>query len=323
MSAREPGTSYARVTHQYLPAAVMVVVLAIGVSAARRALVPEVDGMLGDLLGAVALAAIAITLIGVLIVRPFEHRMHERRRVSATRERAYRMETERREFERRVASGLELCDDEADLVETTCRAMAEATAGAPSELLLAGPSGQFGRVAVAGAEAPACQVASPTECPATRRGAAQCFEDSASLDACPWLRGRRETGVAAVCVPVSVTGRALGVLHAVYAADTEVAAAIEPLSALAEYVGTRISVLRLTAAAAGAAAEPSVLVAGAPVGGATADGRPHERGAVAWAGAPGDARGHEISGVGAAATPESAQRVADGAVEHALLDGVE
>jgi hypothetical protein len=325
---RTPSATYATVTRQYLPAVVLVIALSVAISAARRAIAPGLTGVAADLVEAVALAIVAIAVIGLAIVRPFERRMHDRRRASAERERAYRSETERREFERRVATGLDLCDTEVDLLTTAERAMSAATGGAPTELLLASPGrGIFERTISSGDAAPGCGVDDPSGCPATRRGAAQLFSDSEAIDACPWLRGRRQGRLGAVCVPVSITGRALGVLHTIH--DIRHApgpGAVEQLTTLADHVGARIGVLRLTAAATrggGDARLTSTLMEGTGVRGPAADGTSEESGPIAGADAAGLPRDHEVAGMGAAAASEGSEGAADGAVEPDLLGRVE
>ena len=59
-----------------------------------------------------------------------------------------------------------------------------------------------------------CGVDSPDRCPAARRAQVQQFANSDDLDACPKLRGRPAGAVSAVCVPVSIMGRTVGVIHA-------------------------------------------------------------------------------------------------------------
>ena len=60
---------------------------------------------------------------------------------------------------------------------------------------------------------PNCGVDSPDRCPAARRAQVQRFTDSEELDACPKLRGRPEGSMSAMCVPVSIMGRSVGVIH--------------------------------------------------------------------------------------------------------------
>jgi hypothetical protein len=318
---RRAASTYASVSRQYLPGVAVVVALFVGVAAARRASGVEVHGLVGDLIWGAVLGVIAVAIIGVAIVRPFERRMHERRRVSAAREHAYRSETERREFERRVASGLELCENEPDLLVTTRRAMQDAAPDAVSELLLApADDSTFVRAACTDTPPPGCGVDGPSSCPATRRGAPQRFADSEDLDACPWLRHRSQGRIGAVCVPVSITGRALGVVHTVHTVgDDPSVATVEQLTAVADHVGARIGVLRLTAALA----PGSDLVQRAGEGGATADGPTQQGRAVTGAQAarlPGD---HEIPGVGATATAQGPDGGPDGTVEGDLLGRIE
>ena len=63
----------------------------------------------------------------------------------------------------------------------------------------------------------------------------QRFTNSDSLDACPKLRGRPQGRVSAVCVPVSIMGRTVGVLHAVGEPDARSEREqVEELGTLAE-----------------------------------------------------------------------------------------
>ena len=131
-----------------------------------------------------------------------------------------------------------------------------------------------------------------------------------------------------MCVPVSITGRALGVLHTIHdIGDVPSPAAVEQLTTLADHVGARIGVLRLTAAATRQSVDthvaPSTLMDGTGVRGPAADGAPEESGAVAGADAAGLPRDHEVAGMGAATPPEGPEGVADGAVEPDLLGRVE
>ncbi len=95
------------------------------------------------------------------------------------------------------------------------------------------------------AGAPGCGADSPFGCFAVRRGYPMVFEDGDALNACPQLRGRACGSVAAVCVPVSFMGRALGVLHAtgpVTGPLSELQAG--RLRVLGALVGSRIGTLR-------------------------------------------------------------------------------
>jgi len=74
------------------------------------------------------------------------------------------------------------------------------------------------------------------------------FADANALDACPKLRNRAAAPDSAVCVPVSIMGRSVGVLHVTEKADGTVPdGAVEELQALANQVGNRIGMLRVMA----------------------------------------------------------------------------
>ena len=136
-------------------------------------------------------------------------------------------EARRREFESRLARALEMAGDEPAALDTIERAVRTAAPQVAAELLLADNSqAHLARVLTVAPDgvAPGCQVRSPSECVAARRAQTLVFPDSEALDACPRLRDRPHTDgdvgrCSAVCVPVSIMGRTVGVLHTVGEAD--------------------------------------------------------------------------------------------------------
>ena len=79
-----------------------------------------------------------------------------------------------------------------------------------------------------------------------RRAQTLTFSSDGELDACPHLANRRAEGCSAVCVPVSVGGRSIGVLHTIGAPRVAPdVAAVTRLETIAELVGTRIGMLRV------------------------------------------------------------------------------
>ncbi|HZP29517.1 MAG TPA: sensor domain-containing diguanylate cyclase [Acidimicrobiia bacterium] len=157
----------------------------------------------------------------------------------------------RQEFETRLANALEMAEGETEVIDAVERAFAATLPESPVELLLADNShAHLSRMAVSSptGEPPMCGVDSPDHCPAARRAQIQRFADSDDLDACPKLRGRPQGGCSAVCVPVSIMGRTVGVVHATGepgAAFDE--AAIHDLATLANLAGARIGLLRMVA----------------------------------------------------------------------------
>jgi diguanylate cyclase (GGDEF)-like protein len=157
----------------------------------------------------------------------------------------------RQDLETRLANALEMADGEPEVLGVIERAFAVTVPDSPVELLLADNSHAH-LVRMAGSsptgELPGCPVDSPERCPAARRGQPQRFDDSDALDACPKLRDRSGGPVAAVCVPVSIMGRTVGVLHSTRAVGDRVSdSTVEGLSTLASLAGARLGMLRMVA----------------------------------------------------------------------------
>ncbi|CAN5588756.1 hypothetical protein BH10ACT8_BH10ACT8_10630 [soil metagenome] len=161
------------------------------------------------------------------------------------------LQVQRQDFERRLSSALEMAEGEPEVVQVIERALGTIVQDAPAELLLADNShAHLSRVAshAPDGQPAGCSVDSPDRCPAARRSQVQRFADSDALDACPQLRGRTHGRCSAVCIPVSVLGRTVGVLHTVAAVDAVPEAAREQdLIALADQTGARIGMLRIMA----------------------------------------------------------------------------
>lgn len=136
--------------------------------------------------------------------------------VLRARETSLRAEYERQGFSRTVATALELAMSEDDVHEAVRRSLEELVPDRPSELLLTDGTGARLTPVIAagpGPDGPGCSVPSPNSCPAVRRGTSTRYDSSEALDACPYLRDRRDGPCSAVCVPLSFMGRSVGVLH--------------------------------------------------------------------------------------------------------------
>ncbi|MEX2032112.1 MAG: sensor domain-containing diguanylate cyclase [Dehalococcoidia bacterium] len=167
------------------------------------------------------------------------------------RERIMATEARRREFETRLSRALEMSDEEPVAFDVIERAMHAVVPNQPSELLLADNShAHLDRVVISApdGEMHGCRVTSPDECVAARRAQTQVFADSEELDACPLLRGRPNGQCSAVCVPVSIMGRTVGVLHSVGAPHAPLEAQqVSELQTLANQTGNRLGMLRVMA----------------------------------------------------------------------------
>jgi diguanylate cyclase (GGDEF)-like protein len=167
----------------------------------------------------------------------------------ATLEHRLRQAIQRSEHESRLANALEMAEGEPEVLAVVERALALTVPSAPVELLLADNShAHLTRMATSSptGDPPRCEVDSPDQCPAARRAQVQQFTDSEALDACPKLRGRAQGPCAAVCVPVSIMGRTVGVIHATADQHAEFEeSALHGLGTLAKLAGARIGLLRM------------------------------------------------------------------------------
>lgn len=204
-----------------------------------------------DLHGGVAMvvqAVVVYLVLGglelVIVGRPLQRTIAASMQSSARREGKLRSEASRQEFEGRLARALDMAQDELASLDVVDRALELAAPGRRAELLLADSSrAHLVRSAGAGSDR-SCNVESPRDCVAVRRGQTLVFADSEELDACPHLRDRG-AACSAVCVPVNVLGNTVGVLHAVGAVaeppPQDVAIRLETISTQA---GARIGMLR-------------------------------------------------------------------------------
>ena len=174
----------------------------------------------------------------------------DRAQADAVRQQA---EARQKEFETEMASALEMAQGETEVLGVIEHAFRLVRPDGPIELLLADNShAHLFQVARSSTEAQhrGCSVDSPEQCPAARRGQTQRFADSDKLGACPKLREGESPRCSAVCVPVSIMGRTVGVVHArgsVEAPLDETDTA--KLNTVASLAGARLGMIRMVAEA--------------------------------------------------------------------------
>ena len=155
----------------------------------------------------------------------------------------------RQEFETQLANALDMAEGEPEVIDVIERSLASRLPDSPIELLLADNShAHLLRMASVDTALgpPGCAVDSPDRCPAARRAQVQLFDNSDDLDACPKLRGRPAGAVSAICVPVSIMGRTVGVIHATGRPNSRFPAdRVQDLGTLAKLAGARIGLLRI------------------------------------------------------------------------------
>jgi diguanylate cyclase (GGDEF)-like protein len=215
-----------------------------------EALFPGESGFVRAVISAAFAGVFALPLL-LMVAGTAKRRAVESGSEQAAQERAMRGDARRREFETRLGRALEMADDEIGAYDVVGRAMHSAAPDAPVELLLADNShAHLSRVVVSAAddEAPGCGVDSPDNCVAGRRAQTQVFPDSEALDACPMLRGRPQGRCSGVCVPVSIMGRTIGVLHTTGPVDSPLDhEGVQALQTLANQAGNRLGMLRVMA----------------------------------------------------------------------------
>ncbi|MEM9518230.1 MAG: diguanylate cyclase [Actinomycetota bacterium] len=148
-------------------------------------------------------------------------------------------------FDSEFSQAMEMARSDGAAVNAASAALATEVAGRSSQLLLADSSNAHLNTAIpADLPSGSCEVHDPNDCPAVRRGAPVEFVHGKTFSACPHLRVR-ETEHSALCVPVSIAGKAAGVLHSVAAAGESVdEEAGYRLELVANRLGERLGVLR-------------------------------------------------------------------------------
>jgi len=208
--------------------------------------------LLDQLIEAGVLGAVAAAVLWIGVIRPLRREADAERRATAEREERLRLEADRQDFEGRLHRALDMAGNEQEAYRATNRALALGVGHLDAEVLLADSSDAHLKRAVAsgGDDSRArCGVASPRDCPAIRRAQTLVFSTSDELDACPHLDGRPGGACAAACVPISVGGRSIGVLHAATGpAAPPSPADVVRLEAVATQSGSRIGMLRVMAA---------------------------------------------------------------------------
>ncbi|HEY5165421.1 MAG TPA: GGDEF domain-containing protein [Acidimicrobiia bacterium] len=156
-------------------------------------------------------------------------------------------EGRRNDLESGLQRALEMARTEDDCYRLVQNAVERSSTTLSSELLVADSSrAHFHQVASTGpAGGPGCPVMSPDDCPSTNRGQTQTWSTSGALDTCPHLRDRDTGPCSAVCVPVSIAGKTIGVVHAIgpdhHPPDGSTTADLE---LIARKSGERIGILR-------------------------------------------------------------------------------
>ncbi len=164
------------------------------------------------------------------------------------REDLLREESERRAFDARLHRAFEMAADEEAVWQVVERAFERVDPSLRADVLLAESNeAPLARVVAseAGRGVAPCSVVTVAECPAARGGRTRVFADNGHLDACPRLQGKAGRRCSAVCVPLSIGGHAMGVIHTRSdAGDPPDEATISRLESVAAETGIRLGMIR-------------------------------------------------------------------------------
>jgi diguanylate cyclase (GGDEF)-like protein len=232
----------------WLPLAGAIALVA-GVHLAVSATLPGSTGLVTGLIDAILVVGVGAPMLWQLVVRPHLAALdHERWRNEQERQ-TLAAQTAVGEFDAKLHRAFEIAHTEGEVTALLQRVLGSSMEGCAAELLLAESSDAPLKrmVAVAGRQKspPQCPVASAGECVAARQGQTLVFSSSDEIDACPKLANRPHGPCTAVCVPVAVSGRSIGVLHATRPLGQSFSARQGlRLGAIAELVGHRLGILR-------------------------------------------------------------------------------
>jgi diguanylate cyclase (GGDEF)-like protein len=214
-------------------------------------LLPElnINGAADMLTEATTLGAGTAVSLWFLVIAPLRRDADRERAMTRQRSRQLVEDAAQQEFDSRVHRAMDMAGTEATAHRAVERALDRGTPRLAAELLLADSSDAHLKLAAHAApdgEAPGCSVISPRECPAIRRSQTLLFSSAQEIDACPHLAGRPSGDRAAACVPVSVGGRSIGVLHAtIDPVQPPSPVEVSRLEALATQAGARLGMLRV------------------------------------------------------------------------------
>ncbi len=195
---------------------------------------------------------ISVTSLFILIAVaiPLRILLLAQRKESEATTKALQHQNERQQFDARLSRALEMADAEPAALLTAARALAMCAPDVEASILLADNSDahlqtvtQTDGCTTVGI----CDVATPRGCPAVNQGHTLAFASSDQLDSCPHLVERGVPSLSALCVPVSVVGRATGVVHVVRDARPFDALERSHIETVAHQSGQRVGMLRATA----------------------------------------------------------------------------
>ena len=203
----------------------------------------DADAASDDVARATAVAAVVLLGAWTLAMRS----SLRRGRLVASERHERDLEAARNELDARLQRGLVMAVDEESALKVVGLALQELDL-TDTEVLVADSSrAHFHQVVAPGGDEASggCGVSTPNQCPAARTGQTQVFTSSQSVDACPYLRENPKSPCSAVCAPINIAGKAVGVMTSTgrhgHVADPN---SVANLELVARKTGERLGALR-------------------------------------------------------------------------------
>jgi len=154
----------------------------------------------------------------------------------------------RRAFEAEFDRALDMLDNEAAVLEVTRTALKRIEIACEYEMHLVDPTKPELCLAMSTVDPPVIDSRprpwSPWDSLAARQGQTLIYDTTDRLDVCPHLRSRIDGPCSAVCVPLIVMGRILGVLYAVSDVGVGSADTVDRIESVARRAAVHIGLLR-------------------------------------------------------------------------------
>lgn len=249
-------------------------------------LAPDLGDAFNLVFDAFVLSSAICIFTFLLIVRPLIRALMKEQAVAEEQTRKLQGEMARQQFDTSLRRALEMSENESDVLRVVQRTMWQIGGGNDMALLMADSSqAHLRQVKVyrpdgiakvepplgdGAAAAPAdaanalgcraiCTVDVPRQCVASRQGRMLHFGDSEALDACPFIAAHNNGPVNVACMPVSIVGRTVGVLHAGAPRERQIDEALRyKLESVATKLGTRLGMIRAMSASELAATTDSL-----------------------------------------------------------------
>ena len=154
-----------------------------------------------------------------------------------------------RDFDRRVHRAYQLVDAESEVLTLTAEVLSHAVEDdRNAEMILADNSRTKMKRITSPRSRPdwqGCPVSTLAECPTVQTNSRMIFRSNASFEACRHFRDESKEPCSAACVPVSVMGRTVGVIHVVGPEmDLPDAVAMRKLESISRKTGDRVGLAR-------------------------------------------------------------------------------